>query len=54
MSENKIAASNPKRRIGCSVTSAASFGAKHISSILMLLERGEVQTYDSDRMVYDA
>ncbi len=25
-SENRIAASNPKRRIGCSVTSAASFG----------------------------
>ena len=34
MSENKIAASNPNRRIGCSVTSAASFGAKHISSML--------------------
>ena len=25
-SENRIAASNPKRRIGCSVTSAASLG----------------------------
>ena len=30
-SENRIAASNPKRRIGCSVTSAASFGVLHSS-----------------------
>ena len=33
MSENRIAASKPKRRIGCSVTSAASFGVKHRSSM---------------------
>ena len=26
MSENRMAASKPNRRIGCSVTSAASFG----------------------------
>ena len=31
ISENKIAASKPNRRIGCSVTSAASFGVKHRS-----------------------
>ena len=29
MSENRIAASKPKRRMGCSVTSAASAGVLH-------------------------
>src|ERR1700761_3668742 len=29
MSENRIAASKPKRRTGCSVTSAANSGVKH-------------------------
>ena len=31
ISENRIAASKPKRRIGCNVTSAASFGVKQRS-----------------------
>ena len=31
MSENRIAASNPKRRTGCNVTSAAHSGLKHRS-----------------------
>jgi hypothetical protein len=31
MSENSIAASKPKRRIGCKVSSAASFGSKQRS-----------------------
>jgi hypothetical protein len=31
MSENRIAPSKPKRRTGCSVTSAASSGVKHSS-----------------------
>jgi hypothetical protein len=30
ISENRIAASKPNRRIGCSVTSAANFGVRHI------------------------
>jgi len=39
MSENRIAASNPKRRIGCSVTSAAHSGVKHSLRKLPALSR---------------
>ena len=39
MSENKIAASKPNRRIGCNVTSAASFGVKQSSSTLSTVFR---------------
>ena len=37
MSENRIAASKPNRRIGCNVTSAASSGVKHRSRKLACL-----------------
>jgi hypothetical protein len=37
ISENKIAASKPKRRIGCKVTSAASLGLKQRSRKVLAL-----------------